>query len=302
MPPDRTSLDALIAWLDAGRREDRDAMLALLADGATWTGIRPEWVCATPGEIVDMWLERASALDDVEGVELTPGSRPVLHVRAPSLGGIDRRLRGGVHIGFEIDADGRIAGLRDGTRPQEVAPADPERSPAGVPEAPLRDGSAAGEGWFVVNVAQASWKTGTFGAYTVFDGEVKFEQVGVNIGVLDPGQPACWYHREADQEDFLVLKGEALLLIEGEERRLRAWDLVHCPPWTEHVFVGAGTGPCTILALGGRTRDGVVYPVSELALRHGAGVRRQTVEPREAYADVPPDVPAAFDPAWLPGS
>ena len=29
------------------------------------------------------------------------------------------------------------------------------------------------------------------------------------------------YHWEADQEDFLVLAGEPLLIVEGEERALR---------------------------------------------------------------------------------
>jgi uncharacterized cupin superfamily protein len=173
--------------------------------------------------------------------------------------------------------------------------------PSGIPEAPLRDGAPTGDGWFVVNAADTQWVDGVFGAYTRFDAGAKFEQIGVNIAVLQPGQPACWYHREADQEDFLVLQGEALVLIEGREQRLRAWDFVHCPPGTEHVFLGAGDGPCTLLAIGGRVRPGVVYPVSELALRHGAGVKEETTSPREAYAGIPDDEPRDFDPAWLPG-
>jgi uncharacterized cupin superfamily protein len=298
----RRNLDRLVDWLGAAGRSDRDAMLAMLAPDATWQGIRPEWVCSTPQEVVDMWLRRDAELIDTEGIELRADDRrALLHVRAGSLAQLDPRLRGGVYIGVELDAEGRIARLVDGTRPQQVMPADPAAAPRGVPEAPLRDGAPTADGWFVVNVADAQWKTGRFGAYTVFDGDAKFTQIGVNIGVLEPGQPACWYHREADQEDFLVLRGEALLLVEGEERRLRAWDFVHFPPWTEHVFIGAGTGPCTVLALGGRMRDAVVYPASELALGHGAGVREETVVPADAYADIPPDVPAEFDPGWLPG-
>jgi uncharacterized cupin superfamily protein len=93
------------------------------------------------------------------------------------------------------------------------------------------------------------------------------------------------YHGEDAQEDFLVLSGECLLLVEGEERRLRTWDLVHCPPWTEHIFVGAGEGPCVVLAVGARRKGrGIRYPVSELALRHRAGVEVETTEPKEAYA------------------
>jgi uncharacterized cupin superfamily protein len=157
-----------------------------------------------------------------------------------------------------------------------------------------------GPGWFVLNAREARWLTGTFGAYTRFEGEDRFPSIGVNIGVLEPGQPACYYHGEDEQEDFLVLSGECLLLIDGEERPLRAWDFVHCPPWTEHVFVGAGDGPCAVLAVGTRLTDSVVYPASDLALRHGAGVTRETRDPATAYADLPDDVEIPYQPGWLP--
>jgi uncharacterized cupin superfamily protein len=176
-----------------------------------------------------------------------------------------------------------------------------------VPEAPLESENGGlvprGPGWFVLNTAEAEWLTGTFGAYTRFEGpgEAKFQELGINIGVLAPGQAACMYHREDAQEDFLVLSGECLLLIEGEERRLKQWDFVHCPPWTDHVIVGAGEGPCTVLAMGTRIRDAVVYPASELAQRHGAGVAQETSDPGQAYAGVPDDVPVKFDESWLPG-
>ena len=175
-----------------------------------------------------------------------------------------------------------------------------------VPEAPLEptEGGLApsGDGWFVLNARDARWVTGRFGAYTRFEGEAaRFPRLGLNVAVLQPGEPACYYHAEDDQEDFLVLSGECLVLIEGEERPLKQWDLVHCPPWTEHVFVGAGDGPCALLAVGSRTsRDGV-YPVSELALRHGAGVEAETREPREAYAGIPDDADIGYQDGWLPG-
>jgi uncharacterized cupin superfamily protein len=154
--------------------------------------------------------------------------------------------------------------------------------------------------WFVKNVAEADWKTGHFGAYTTFEGEVRFQQLGFNIGVMEPGQPACWYHREGNEEDFLVVKGEALLLVDGEERPLKTWDFVHCPPQTDHVLIGAGPGPCTVIAVGTRISRETVYPVSELALRHSAGVSEEVRAPDNAYTDIPPDQPTAFDPGWLP--
>jgi uncharacterized cupin superfamily protein len=161
---------------------------------------------------------------------------------------------------------------------------------------------AAGEGWFIVNATEAPWFQGDFGAFTCFEGPAsRFAALGINIGVLAPGQPACMYHGEDEQEDFLVLAGECLLLIEGEERRLRAWDFVHCPSWTEHVFVGAGNGPCTILAVGTRTNGDVIYPASDLAQRHGAGVDNETGEPKQAYAGFAEDVPVPYREGWLPG-
>jgi uncharacterized cupin superfamily protein len=158
------------------------------------------------------------------------------------------------------------------------------------------------EGWFVVNARDARWlDDGPLGVYTPFAGEVRFPKVGINLAVLEPGQPNCMYHREDEQEDFLVLAGDCLLLVEGEEHKLRAWDFVHCPAWTEHVFVGAGDEPCAILMIGSRTPDaGVFYPESELARRHGAGVEQETESQDEAYRPYPEGVPTAYQDGWLP--
>ncbi len=161
-----------------------------------------------------------------------------------------------------------------------------------VPEAPLERTEAglvpAGEGWFVVNVRDAQWfDAGELGGlYTSFEGEnARFAELGFGIGILRPGQPNALYHSEEAEENFLVLAGECLLLIEGEERRLQAWDFVHCPRWAEHIFVGAGEGPCVVLGVGARQKGrGVRFPVSEVALKHGAGVEVATTDPRVAYA------------------
>jgi uncharacterized cupin superfamily protein len=148
----------------------------------------------------------------------------------------------------------------------------------------------ATEGWFVVNVRDGRWVTNdVLGDAFVFEGnDVSFPEIGFTIGVLTPGQAGGRYHHESDQEDFLVLAGECLLLIEGEERRLKAWDFVHCPPGTEHGFVGAGDRPCVIFMTGARSENkSIVYPRSELAIRHDAGVETETSSPAEAYAPFP---------------
>ena len=145
-------------------------------------------------------------------------------------------------------------------------------------------------GWFVVNVRDGAWVTNnTLGdVFVVEVDDAPFPDVGFSLAVFQPGQ-ASRYHREANQEDFLVLAGECLLLIEGEERPLKAWDFVHCPPDTDHAFVATGDGPCVIFMAGARKgwpEKGIVYPRSELALRHGAGAETETTSPAEAYASL----------------
>ncbi len=162
-----------------------------------------------------------------------------------------------------------------------------------------------GDGWFVLNAREARWRRGQGrGAYCIFEGEPEFSQVGIHLVALAPGEPMSMYHWEADQEDFLVLAGEALLIIEGEERPLRRWDFVHCPAETKHVIVGAGDASCLVLAVGARDRsigpDWGGYSVDETALRHGAGVEHETTDPEEAYARFPPRAPARYREGWLP--
>jgi uncharacterized cupin superfamily protein len=130
-----------------------------------------------------------------------------------------------------------------------------------------------------------------------------FPQVGINLFVLGPGEPMSMYHWEADQEDFLVLAGEALLIAEGEERLLRKWDFVHCPPGTEHDILGAGGSRCVVLAVGARAhQEGEGwggYTVDEAALRHGAGVEEETSDENVAYARFPESMPARYREGWL---
>jgi uncharacterized cupin superfamily protein len=169
-----------------------------------------------------------------------------------------------------------------------------------VPEGKLEDrGSGlqpASEGWFVVNVRDAQWLTSEGGEKRPTGSECPFEshehwfrQYGLRIHVLPPGQPNGLYHAENAQEDFIVLSGECTLLVEGEERTLRQWDFFHSPPGTEHIFVGAGDGPCAILMVGARSENEQIrYPASEFAGRYDASVETETNDPGEAYADFEP--------------
>jgi len=154
------------------------------------------------------------------------------------------------------------------------------------------------DGWFVVNVVEAAWlRNEAFGGRCVFESSPRvlgdrpdlepqmFTQVGFTLAVLEPGKPSGLYHGESNQEDFLVLAGECLLLVEGEERQLRAWDFLHCPAGTEHIFVGAGEGPCVIFMTGSRSSEKtIMYPRSQVARDAGCPCpSRQTKHRRRSY-------------------
>jgi uncharacterized cupin superfamily protein len=160
------------------------------------------------------------------------------------------------------------------------------------------------DGWFVLNLGDAlavrnEEKGGT--VYPIESREARFRDFGVNVQILRPGEPNCLYHSERAQEGFLVLFGEGTLIVEEEERPLRQWDYVHCPAGTRHVFVGAGDGPCAILMIGARPeQEELLYPVSEVAAKHGASVAKETPVGDEAYADWPGEYAPARVP-WPPG-
>jgi quercetin dioxygenase-like cupin family protein len=198
------------------------------------------------------------------------------------------------------------------------AVAPPGRVRAGlrkmVPEARLKrteHGLASeGEGWYVLNLRDAEWRhaDGRGAVCTAlddFEGWRADVQYGMNSFVLMPSEPMAMYHWEADQEALLVISGEAVLIAEGEERQLRTWDFVHSPPGTKHVIVGAGSGPCVVIAVGSRVHDGepdsLGFPADEVASRHGASVEEDTTDGDVAYASVPGRERTTYRDGWLPG-
>ena len=185
-----------------------------------------------------------------------------------------------------------------------------------VPEAALEETEAglvpAGKGWFVLNARDARWfrRPGRdslpLTGYGEFEAETYFPMLGMSIQVLEPGGVNSMYHWETEQEDFLVLSGEALLIVEGQERPLRQWDFVHCPPETRHVFVGAGNGPCVILAASSRQFQAEgpwgYYSVDEAARRHDACPDEETQDGGTREYATPPSEPTRYRPGLLPGS
>ena len=160
-----------------------------------------------------------------------------------------------------------------------------------MPEARLSDTPHGrrvdSEGWFVLNLGDAAASRHELAGISanLESPDARFPQVGINVRVLQPGEPSALYHRESAQEGFLVLSGECLLVVEDEERPLRAWDFFHCPPGTAHAIVGAGDGPSAVLMVGARIEGKTLeYPASEVAARHHAAVPETTNSPPEAYA------------------
>jgi quercetin dioxygenase-like cupin family protein len=173
--------------------------------------------------------------------------------------------------------------------------ADIERTPEGrVP---------AGGGWFILNLGEMAWETvpgfGVWRAFDAPDADPSQPGIGVHVHVLQPGETNGYYHAEAAQEGFIVLSGECLALVEGQERPMRQWDFLHSPPGTAHITIGAGDGPCVILMFGGPDPSRKVeWIADETAARHGASVVQTTGDSGEAYGDLPDEVltapPAPF--------
>jgi uncharacterized cupin superfamily protein len=161
-----------------------------------------------------------------------------------------------------------------------------------------RDGGLEpdGDGWFIVNAADAlSFKHPSSGQYIAFENDkARFPHYGIGIHMLWPGQPNAMYHAESNQESFMVLEGECLLIVEGEERLMKKWDFFHAAPMTRHITIGAGDGPCALLMVGARLPDEVLeYPHDPLAEKYGAQSPVPTADPKVAYSELEGE--------WVPG-
>jgi quercetin dioxygenase-like cupin family protein len=164
-----------------------------------------------------------------------------------------------------------------------------------MPEAAIEDHEhgrvPADDGWFILNLAEIGWATVPGGGtWCSFESPATPSRVlGIGVHVLPPGEAPGFYHLEGEQEGFLVLSGGCTAIVEGEERPMRAWDYLHCPPGTAHITVGTGDRPCAILMVGTRSpQKDVYYPVEPHAARYGASVAVGTPSSEVAYAGRPP--------------
>jgi uncharacterized cupin superfamily protein len=183
-----------------------------------------------------------------------------------------------------------------------------------VPEAPLERTEhglvPSGAGWFILNARDARWsarpgrQSVSFTGKTEWEADTLFPMLGVQLAVIEPGEPNSLYHWETEAEAFLVISGEALLVVEGQERPLRQWDFVHCPPKTEHVVVGAGDGPCILLAMSSRENQAFgpygEYVADEVARKHGASPLETTQHPSDEDVPWSASEPSGYRDGWLP--
>jgi mannose-6-phosphate isomerase-like protein (cupin superfamily) len=153
----------------------------------------------------------------------------------------------------------------------------------------------ADDGWWILNASEIGWSAVEGGGiWCSFESpKQRSPLLGIGIHVLHPGEAPGMYHSESNQEGFLVLSGECLAIVEGQERRMGPWDYLHCPPGTAHITIGAGDGPCAILMVGTRDPDQKINYIAEpAAAGYGAAVAVDTESAREAYANRPPIVPS----------
>jgi len=212
-----------------------------------------------------------------------------------------------------------LTGTREGSASERPAPSDTEL-PISYDrqmtfEAKLDDTEAglvaASAGWFVMNARDARWFERPGQGHSLpltgvdeYEAETFFPMLGMSIRVLDPGEPSTTYHWETEQEDFLILSGEAVLIIEGQEHKLKQWDFVHCPPETRHAFAGSGDGRCVLLCASSRQfqKDGPwgFYCPDEVAARYNASAPRETQDTAEAEARLHASRPVRYRESLLP--
>jgi uncharacterized cupin superfamily protein len=174
----------------------------------------------------------------------------------------------------------------------------------------------ATDGWFVLNAADARWIHCEGRGFNLpltgrdeYEAETFFPMLGISIRVVQPGEPTTTYHYENEQEGFLVLSGEAVLIVEGHERPLRQWDFVHCPPCTRHAFAGAGPDGCVLLCVSSRQfqaeeiqkdHPATMYCADPIAARYNASSPEDTHDDELAHQRFPASQSVRYPGGLLP--
>lgn len=115
---------------------------------------------------------------------------------------------------------------------------------------------------YLRNLDEVPWTPfshGRFGSEDKYALEgMAHRRLGACLTRLLPGQVSCPFHfHHVGEELFIVVEGEGTLRYGDETRRIRANDLITCPPGREgaHQFINDSDAPLVYWAIG--TEDAV---------------------------------------------
>jgi ketosteroid isomerase-like protein len=110
----RATIEFMIGWLDALRRDDVEALKATLAPEVVWQGLREEWACHGPDAVIETFAGELEAKEEIGALELIGADdRVILHASGGDIVAIeDVALPEGIYNVFTLDA-GTITRIDD---------------------------------------------------------------------------------------------------------------------------------------------------------------------------------------------
>jgi hypothetical protein len=102
----RTTIEFMIGWLDALRRDDVDALKATLAPDIVWQGLRDEWACHGADAVIDTFAGEREAKQEIGAIELIGADdHVILHASGGDIVAIeDVPLPDGIYNVLTLDA------------------------------------------------------------------------------------------------------------------------------------------------------------------------------------------------------
>jgi ketosteroid isomerase-like protein len=117
----RQSIEVVLGFLDAIRRRDREAAGDFLDPEIVWTGVVPDLVCRSPGEVLDIFIGRRDEEIEVDRFELIGAERgAVFAFHRPEIwevAGVE--IRGAMYHVVEVE-DRKITRINDYAEPAEA--------------------------------------------------------------------------------------------------------------------------------------------------------------------------------------
>jgi hypothetical protein len=110
----RTNIEFMIGWLDALRRDDLETLEATLEPDVVWQGLREEWACHGPEQVIDTFVGERENRSEIDALELIRAEHhAILHASGGDIVAIDDLpLPDGIYNVFALD-DARISRIDD---------------------------------------------------------------------------------------------------------------------------------------------------------------------------------------------